>query len=214
MEEGKPQPQPQAPQEIDDGLYSRQRYALGEGGMARLQRAKVFVGSSDGLAAEVAKNVALLGVELLTLHSEPSERAAPFSDTADGSVGVLTDTGYVTDQAADLLSGVDLAVLEANHDVETLRSGPYPYYLKKRILGLEGHLSNGDAGAFAALLAERGASEIVLAHLSRENNTPAMARTAVETALAAAGAAPVLSVAPRDTLGPAHVLVRRAVCRR
>lgn len=135
-------------------------------------------------------------------------------DTADGSVGVLTDTGYVTDQAADLLSGVDLAVLEANHDVETLRSGPYPYYLKKRILGLEGHLSNGDAGAFAALLAERGASEIVLAHLSRENNTPAMARTAVETALAAAGAAPVLSVAPRDTLGPAHVLVRRAVCRR
>ena len=135
-------------------------------------------------------------------------------DTADGSVGVLTDTGYVTDQAADLLSGVDLAVLEAYHDVETLRSGPYPYYLKKRILGLEGHLSNGDAGAFAALLAERGASEIVLAHLSRENNTPAMARTAVETALAAAGAAPVLSVAPRDTLGPAHVLVRRAVCRR
>ena len=136
-------------------------------------------------------------------------------DTSDGSVGILTDTGYVTDQAAELLPGVDLAVLEANHDVETLCSGPYPYYLKQRILGPEGHLSNGDAAAFAAILAERGAAEIVLAHLSRENNTPAMALTAVETALAGAGLAPALSVAPRDTLGPAHVLVRRAaVCRR
>ena len=135
-------------------------------------------------------------------------------DTADGSVGILTDTGYVTEQAAELLPGVDLAVLEANHDVETLRSGPYPYYLKQRILGPEGHLSNTDAAAFAVTLAERGAGEIVLAHLSRENNTPAMARTAVETALAAAELAPLLSVAPRDTLGPAHVVGRRAVCRK
>lgn len=135
-------------------------------------------------------------------------------DTVDGSVGILTDTGIVTSQAAELLPGVDLAVLEANHDVETLCSGPYPYYLKQRILGLEGHLSNADAAAFAVALARRGASEIVLAHLSRENNTPAMALTAVETALAGAGLAPTLSVAPRDTLGPAHVLVRRAVCRR
>lgn len=135
-------------------------------------------------------------------------------DTVDGSVGILTDTGIVTSQAAELLPGVDLAVLEANHDVETLCSGPYPYYLKQRILGLEGHLSNADAAAFAVTLARRGASEIVLAHLSRENNTPAMALTAVETALAGAGLAPTLSVAPRDTLGPAHVLVRRAVCRR
>lgn len=135
-------------------------------------------------------------------------------DTVDGSVGVLTDTGYVTEQASELLCGVDLAVLEANHDVETLCSGPYPYYLKQRILGPEGHLSNGDAAAFAVTLAERGAAEIVLAHLSRENNTPAMARAAVERALAAAGAEVLLSVAPRDTLGPAHALVGRAVCRR
>ena len=135
-------------------------------------------------------------------------------DTADGSIGVLTDTGRVTDQAAELLPGVDLAVLEANHDVETLCSGPYPYSLKQRILGPEGHLSNGDAAAFAVTLAEQGASEIVLAHLSRENNTPAMALTAVETALTAAGWSPTVSVAPRDTLGPAHVLGRRRVCKK
>ena len=149
----------------------------------------------------------------------PTSHDAPGScgfrlDTEDGSVGVLTDTGYVTDEAADALLGVDLAVLEANHDVETLCSGPYPYYLKQRILGPQGHLSNADAACFAAALAESGASEIVLAHLSRENNTPAMAQTAVEQALSAAVAAPLLSVAPRDCLGPAHVVCRRSVCKR
>ena len=61
----------------------------------------------------------------------PTSHDAPGScgfrlDTADGAVGLLTDTGYVPDEAADVLKGVDLAVLEANHDVETLCSGPYP----------------------------------------------------------------------------------------
>ena len=62
----------------------------------------------------------------------PTSHDAPGScgfrlDAAGGAVGVLTDTGYVTDEAADILEGVDLAVLEANHDIETLLSGPYPY---------------------------------------------------------------------------------------
>jgi phosphoribosyl 1,2-cyclic phosphodiesterase len=149
----------------------------------------------------------------------PTSHDAPGScgfrlDTADGGVGILTDTGYVTDEAASVLPGVDLAVLEANHDVETLRSGPYPYYLKQRVLGREGHLCNEDAARFAVTLAEAGASEIVLAHLSRENNTPAMAAAAVETALSAAGLTPVLSVAPRDTLSGVHTIPRRAVCRK
>ena len=134
-------------------------------------------------------------------------------DSAGCSFGILTDTG-VLPVAAQSLLGVDLLVLEANHDVETLCSGPYPYALKQRILGCRGHLSNADAGEFAAVLAEGGASEIVLAHLSRENNTPAMALSAVETALAAAGASPLLSVAPRDRLGPVHTVCRRRVCRR
>ena len=147
-------------------------------------------------------------------------------DTSDGSVGLLTDTGYVTETAAEVLCGVDLLVLEANHDVETLRSGPYPYFLKRRILGADGHLCNEDAARFAVTLAGSGTSELVLAHLSRENNTPAMALRAVETALCAAGLAPRvspesdaspgprLSVAPRETLGEAHMVSGRAVCRR
>ena len=146
-----------------------------------------------------------------TSHDAPGACGFRF-DTPGGAVGLLTDTGYVTEEAADVLPGVTLAVLEANHDVETLRGGPYPYYLKRRILGDEGHLSNGDCARFAVTLAERGAAEIVLAHLSRENNTPAMARRAVETALSAAGLAPALSVAPRDVPGEVHVVREVSRC--
>ena len=135
-------------------------------------------------------------------------------DTEGGSVGLLTDTGYVTDEALDLLPGVDFVILESNHDVESLCSGPYPYYLKQRILGLQGHLCNEDAAQFAVTLAENGASDIVLAHLSRDNNTPTMALNAVAAALDGAGLAPELSVAPRDTVGPCHIVRRRVLCKR
>ena len=135
-------------------------------------------------------------------------------DTPEGSVGLLTDTGYVTHEAAEVLPGVDLVLLEANHDVETLESGPYPYYLKRRILGPGGHLSNENAARFAVTLAEAGAAEFVLVHLSRENNTPAMAHGTVNLALSAAGAEPKLSVAPRDCPGEPHVVLRRALCRK
>ena len=128
-------------------------------------------------------------------------------------VAVCTDLGVYNDYTVECLKGLDAILLEANHDVESLSSGPYPYYLKKRILGRLGHLSNEDAAKFAVTLAENGANEIILAHLSLENNTPAMARNAVEQALSAAHLAPVLSVAPRDALGEAHVLgEREPVC--
>lgn len=140
-----------------------------------------------------------------TSHDAPGSRGYRF-DTPDGSFGLLTDSGVVTAEAEDVLPGVALAVLEANHDVEAVRSGPYPYFLKERILGPGGHLRNEDAAAFAVTLARAGAREIVLAHLSQENNTPAMALRAVETALSAAGLSPRLSAAPRDRLSGAYVL--------
>lgn len=147
-----------------------------------------------------------------TSHDSPGSCGWRF-DTADGSVGYLTDTGYVTPEAAALLPGSDLVLLESNHDPEALRSGPYPYYLQQRIAGTEGHLCNADAAAFAVTLAKSGASEIVLAHLSQDNNTPAMALNCVSAALAAAGLSPALSVAPRDTLSVCYT-VRSTVCKK
>lgn len=140
-----------------------------------------------------------------TAHDAPGPCGYRF-DTASGSAGLLTDTGYVTPEAEALLPGVDLIVLEANHDVEMLKSGPYPYFLKKRILGPQGHLSNEAAGCFAASLAKAGAAGIVLAHLSRDNNTPSTAQRAVRRALEAAGVEPGVSVAPREEASAAYVL--------
>ncbi|MBQ9459641.1 MAG: MBL fold metallo-hydrolase [Oscillospiraceae bacterium] len=133
-------------------------------------------------------------------------------DCASGSLGLLTDTGFVTESAASLLPGVDTLLLEANHDVELLRSGPYPYHLKRRILSDLGHLSNDAAADFALECVRRGTRDILLAHLSAENNTPELAEYAVARRLQAAGLPVRLSVAPRDRLSEAHVVMRDALC--
>lgn len=135
-----------------------------------------------------------------TSHDSPGSCGYRF-DIPAGSVGLLTDSGIVTPEAEDLLPGVSTMILEANHDVEMLKSGPYPAALKRRILGPMGHLCNEDAGRFAAALACRGTRKILLAHLSAENNTPAMAWNAVARALAAADQTPTLAVLPRNETG-------------
>lgn len=171
---------------------------------------------------EQLKEVALMrsfSVGECTITAFPTCHDAPGScgyrlDSPDGSLGILTDTGYVTEEAQEVLPGVDTVVLEANHDVESVRSGPYPPFLKARILGSDGHLSNADAAAFAVELARHGASEVILAHLSQKNNTPAMAQNTVERALSAAGLSPVLFVAPRSELSQAHIIAHQeALCR-
>ncbi len=125
-------------------------------------------------------------------------------DAPDGSFGALTDTGFVTDEAAQALEGVDALLLEANHDVEMLRSGPYPYHLKQRILSDRGHLSNDAAAEFALHCVKHGTRDILLAHLSAENNTPAAAEYAVGRRLQAAGCGIRLGVAPKSAPGELH----------
>ncbi len=132
-------------------------------------------------------------------------------DGPDGSLGALTDSGYVTDDAAKTLTGVDLLLLEANHDVGMLQSGPYPYHLKRRILGEHGHLSNDAAADFALRCVKSGTSDILLAHLSAENNTPEAAEYAVARKLQAAGCSVRLSVAPRDRLSEVHTVCRKSL---
>lgn len=88
------------------------------------------------------------------------------------SIGVATDIGYVTKEICNNLEGCEAVILEANHDEDMLKNGPYPYDLKKRILSNRGHLSNRSSAVFAAHLANMGTSSFMLAHLSEENNTP------------------------------------------
>ena len=102
----------------------------------------------------------------------------------DGHVlGVATDLGVVTDEVKRGLCGCSAAVIEANHDVEMLMSGPYPPELKRRILSARGHLSNESCAEFAVYLASQGASSLLLAHVSEINNSLELARAATERAL-------------------------------
>ena len=135
------------------------------------------------------------------------------SFAGDGSkLASATDLGRLTPEVLNAVRGCDLLVCESNHDVDWVRSGPYPYYLKERILGDRGHLSNEMGAELAALAAESGARAVVLAHLSSENNTPARARDVATRRLSAAGVDPErdlsLTVAPRKERGPVFRLER------
>ena len=159
------------------------------------------------------------GVELgeLWVESFSPPHDAPgsvgYSITGAGCRMVLaTDLGHITPEVRRAAAGCDLLICEANHDEDWVRTGPYPYYLKQRILGDRGHLSNEAGAELAALGGERGARTRGLAHLSAENNTPAHARQAVARRLAAMGCDPErdvsLAVAPRADLGPTYCLER------
>lgn len=100
------------------------------------------------------------------------------------SVGIATDLGYVSDGVKQALLGCRAVILESNHDVEMLKDGPYPRFLKERILSKKGHLSNEDSSLFAAFLAAGGTKSFLLAHLSAENNTPSHALDAFLSAVA------------------------------
>lgn len=88
---------------------------------------------------------------------------------------VATDIGCVTNEMLGGVFGCDLVMLESNHDVGMLQNGPYPYYLKRRILSDRGHLSNENCAAVARDLVERGTARLFLGHLSTENNVPQLA---------------------------------------
>lgn len=94
-------------------------------------------------------------------------------------VGILTDLGCYNDYTVECLRNLDLLYLEANHDVHMLQVGPYPYYLKQRILGERGHLSNESAGKLLSRLLHDNMQAIVLGHLSKENNLPELAYESV-----------------------------------
>ena len=96
---------------------------------------------------------------------------------------LATDMGYVTEEIQNGLRGADAVLVEANHDLQMLRDGPYPFPLKRRILSDHGHLSNDSCALLARELAAAGTGQIILGHLSRENNRPELAMQTVSAAL-------------------------------
>ena len=105
-----------------------------------------------------------------------------FSDGV-ARLGVVTDLGMSTPFVEEKLSGCDALVLECNHDLELLMKGPYPASLKERIASRFGHLDNRAAGELLARLDRSRLTHLVAAHLSKQNNHPALAIAALAAAM-------------------------------
>jgi phosphoribosyl 1,2-cyclic phosphodiesterase len=116
----------------------------------------------------------------------PHDAADPvgFTFRAEGvKIGFATDLGYMPASVRDHLRGCTVLVMESNHDVEMLRSGPYPWSVKQRVMSRVGHLSNDALAEFFSSDYDGEAEYVVLAHLSEQNNHPEVARAAAEQAL-------------------------------
>ena len=108
-----------------------------------------------------------------------------FSD-GSATLGVLTDVGAATPHIATMLSGLSALMLECNHDSGMLASGNYPPSLKRRIASRFGHLANDTAAQLLAGLDCSRLQHLIAAHLSQQNNTPALARAAMADAIGCA----------------------------
>lgn len=107
-----------------------------------------------------------------------------FTFRAEGvKVGFATDLGYMPPSICDHLRRCSILVIESNHDVEMLRSGPYPWSVKQRVMSRVGHLSNEALAKFFTSDYDGEAEYLVLAHLSEQNNHPEKARVSAELAL-------------------------------
>lgn len=149
------------------------------GGNGKIERVPLTVGQSTHVGA-------------LDVQSFPTshDAVAPCGFLISGSawkVCVVTDTGETTPPVVEAMREAHLLVIEANHDRERLLSGPYPLHLKRRILSATGHLSNQQTSEALASTLDDGPRWIWLAHLSRTNNTPALARTQVRDYLRSRG---------------------------
>ena len=98
----------------------------------------------------------------------------------DRKLVAVTDIGHVPPYLKETISDADVVIIESNHDVDMLMNGPYPYYLKQRILGADGHLSNDDCADALRESLNPDAVAVMLAHLSEENNRPELAKKAAE----------------------------------
>jgi phosphoribosyl 1,2-cyclic phosphodiesterase len=134
-----------------------------------------------------------------TPHDGAESCCYVFADGRGRRAGVVTDLGHLSREVLDALAGCEVLGLEANHDVDLLRAGTYPAFLKRRILSDVGHLSNEDAAAGLYELVGPGTRRVAALHLSQHNNTPALAAGAFRAVLDDLGADIALTVARHDT---------------
>ncbi len=165
---------------------------------------KILGPINSGLQRELVNGLSFgqFDVEYFNLPHDAQEHVGLNIHWQGRRVIVATDLGEPTTELREFLPKADIIVLEANHDIAMLENGPYPGYLKKRIAGSRGHLSNDVCGELLADSLGEKPTKVFLAHLSRENNAPQVARLTIENYLQYRGvqsdAEIQISVAKRD----------------
>lgn len=171
-----------------------------------MKKGKTNLGKvDDGLFREVdpEKSFSIGDIRVMPFSvSHDAANPVAYVFEADGKkIGMATDLGVYTEQTVEHLKDSGILYLESNHDLNMLMVGMYPYYLKQRIAGEHGHLSNDSAAKLLCRLHHDGLQHVLLAHLSKENNYPDLAYETVRAELLMAVGAekmPDLRVAPRD----------------
>jgi phosphoribosyl 1,2-cyclic phosphodiesterase len=177
-------------------------------GCASLARASVETISAKGRLTIGDLDIATIA----TSHdaNEPLAVVATSRETG-ARAGIVYDLGVCTEAVMRAVYDVEILMIEANHDVEMLRRGPYPPSLQNRIRGRYGHLSNDDAARVARKCAHKGLTHVVLAHLSQKNNRPQIALATVRAALDGTDFSGQLTAAPQGRpSGPFAVFAARA----
>lgn len=166
------------------------------------------VNALDGLDARAVTAIRspapfTIGALQFELVRVPHDATAPTAVLATSvrtgfRTGIAHDLGAVPNSLRAAFAHLDLLLLESNHDEEMLRTGPYPPFLQARISGGSGHLSNRQSAALTRDLASAQLRQLVLLHLSEENNTPGRAVSAAQGALRAARVRCAVTPAPQD----------------
>lgn len=180
--------------------------------LARRWRAPLFTSEATAraigpLSTSIEQRVfgarAPFAIGALTLSPLPiphdAAQVALRIDDGEARCALATDLGEITAQLEEHVAGVDVLLLESNHDEDLLARGPYPPFLKRRIAGASGHLANAQAHALLRRLGAR-THTVALMHLSRTNNLPELARSVAEDALAPRGDVALHVAPPRGPL--------------
>jgi len=124
-----------------------------------------------------------IAISPFTIPHDAADPVGFVFQTEGVRLGLATDLGYIPPNVKAQLKGLDLLLLESNHDLEMLRDGPYPWSVKQRVLSRVGHLSNEAAAGFLENEYDGQAAYVILGHLSESNNLPELARVTAERAL-------------------------------
>ncbi len=134
---------------------------------------------AEGTRTHLIKDEIAIGNMLVQRIDTPHDAAESCCYRVTSSDGksalIATDMGIMLPEVRTAAEESDFVVLESNHDIEMLKTGPYPFPLKKRILSTRGHLSNDDCAKELVNLVSKGTLRLMLGHLSEQNNTPSLA---------------------------------------